>query len=195
MQAFLGIFPTKDILYDYKSFKLQLRKQKQNLRFVPAPDVHLTLKYLGPEVGERTIEELKNIIPNVLKEHKPFELSLSKIQLGFPHDKFPKVLNIMLAPSPELTQLVLDVEHALGGGRFKDLYAPKKDYIPHITIGRLHGNIHRKKIGEVNDAIERATWEGFGKVMPVTSIKLVHSDPAKDGYVYRELGEFQLTGK
>lgn len=195
MRAFIGIFLPKEIQYDFKSLKQQLRKQKRNLDFVPAPDVHLTIKYLGPAVEDSTVDELQNIIPNILRRHRPFDLTLGKIVLGFPHDRYPKILNISVEPSRRLENLVGDVENALAGGRFGDIYPTKRDYIPHITIARLHGNIHQKKIGEVEDALDRAIWEGEGKDIPVNSIRLIHSEKGKDGYIYRELGEFDLTGK
>jgi 2'-5' RNA ligase len=193
MRSFLGVFLPRDIQYDYKSFKQQLRKQKQNLDFVSAPDLHLTLKYLGPSVNASTIEEIKNIIPNVLRSHKFFELKISDIKLGFHHEKFPNVLNINYAPNTKLIRLVDDIEQALGGGRFRDILPPKRDYIPHTTIAKLHGNIHRKKINEVRDAVNNAGWEGTSKSISVNCIKLINSEKLKSGYIYREICEFTLS--
>jgi len=179
MRSFLGVFLPRDIQYDYKSFKQQLRKQKQNLDFVSAPDLHL--------------EEIKNIIPNVLRSHKFFELKISDIKLGFHHEKFPNVLNINYAPNTKLIRLVDDIEQALGGGRFRDILPPKRDYIPHTTIAKLHGNIHRKKINEVRDAVNNAVWEGNSKSISVNCIKLINSEKLKSGYIYREICEFTLS--
>jgi len=71
MRVFLGIFPPAEVVNDFRSFKQQLKKQKQNLRFVPAPDVHLSVKFLGTNVSQASAELVKDVIGNVLKTEKP----------------------------------------------------------------------------------------------------------------------------
>lgn len=195
MRVFLGVFLPKEIQTDFKTYKQQIRKLKKHLRFVPAPDLHLTFKFLGADVSEESVEQVKVIIENLVPKIKPFDIKFSNIQLGFERDKMPELLNITFEESEDLHHFVKEIEGSLGGGIFKDVYSPRRDFVSHVTIGRLHGNIHKKKINEVNEVLGRATWESLGKKLRIEKFALITSELGKDGPIYKTIAEFELKGK
>jgi 2'-5' RNA ligase len=192
MRSFIGIFLPEEIKQDFKDLKVQLRKQKQNVDFVSAPDAHLSLRFIGNSVSENSIEEIRSALHNVISDFNKFPIILSSLELGYPGEKFPKHLNISIKPNKDLDELYWAIEKALPGKHFRDIYTPQRDWIPHITIGRLHGNIHRKKIMEVEDAVNGAIWNGKDKSFTVEKLTLIRSEKVKDEFVYHVIDEFKL---
>lgn len=193
MRAFLGIFPSREIVDDFRLFKQQLKKQKQNLRFVPAPDMHLTVKFLGTSVSQASAEFVKDVIGNILKTKNPFDITIRTIRFGLPQDTKSRLLIAEIEESKELENLVERIDEELARKGLKDIYPRRRRFIPHITLAKIHGNYHSKKIQEINDAIDRATFESAGKAFTVNTVKMIHAEPVKDGQVYRVLKEYELT--
>lgn len=191
MRAFLGYFPNEEFKTAFKDLKQQLRKQKQNLRFVPAPDIHLTLKFLGADLFENTTDYVKDDVWNVVREHAPFDITISNVRFGFEKDRNPRVLNVSIVESEKLNNLVSDIETIVSRGKYPDLYPPR-DFRPHFTLARIHGNYHQKKVREIQEALAAANWTGAGITMKFNSFKLIESEQGKDGMVYRTLEEFTL---
>jgi len=193
MKVFLGVFPPVEIVNDFRSFKQQLKKQKQNLRFVPAPDIHLTVKLLGTNVSSSSVGVVQDVIGNVLKTQKPFDVTIKGVRYGLPQDTKSRLLIAEIEESLELENLVERIDAELARKDLKDIYPRRRRFIPHITLARIHGNYHKKKIQEINDAIDRAAFESAGKTFTVETIKMIHSEPVKDGQIYRTLKEYGFS--
>lgn len=192
MRTFLGIFPTEEITAIFRNYKQQLRKQKQNLKFVPAPDIHITLKFLGPDVSRETMNDLLPVFRNLFKKYEQFEIILSKVQFGFEHDAKPRILLVKIKENEEINELVRQIENLTPRKKYSDLYPPRGRFVPHFTLGRIRGNIHRKKINEIREAVGASNFEGAGKRMLVKNIRLINSVQGKEGMVYHTLEEFDL---
>jgi len=193
MRIFLGVFPPREIVDDFRSFKQQLKKQKQNLRFIPAPDIHLTVKFLGTNVSQASAGFVKDVIGNTLKTQTPFDVTIRDVRFGLPQDTKSRLLIAEIEESEELENLVERIDAELARKNLKDVYPRRRRFIPHITLARIHSNYHSKKIREINDAIDQAIFESAGRTFTVNMIKMINAEPVKDGQVYRVLKEYKLS--
>ena len=192
MRAFLGIFPPKEIAAVFRDYRQQLRKQKQNIAFVPAPDIHLSLKFLGPDVSEKSIADITEICRNIVGRYKPFEIELSDVRFGFGHASKPRILFASIVENKIVNELAGEIESAIPRLKFPDTYPPRGKFVPHFTLGRIRGNIHQKKIQEILDAVKQKPFEGKGMKFVVDTIRLVNSIKVKDGQRYEVVEEFRL---
>jgi 2'-5' RNA ligase len=105
------------------------------LRWVPPPNLHLTLRFLGP-VRREAVEAIERKLAAELAALRPFELEARGLG-GFPSLAEPRVLWIGVREEPALVALQQAIE-----GWLAELGFPREErpYRPHITIGRVTGN-------------------------------------------------------
>ena len=100
--------------------------------WVPAANLHLTLKFLG-SIGEELVEGVAGACRRVAARHPPFEAKA--IGLGaFPSLERPNILWVGVEPSPALSALQRDVEGAMVELGFDK---EERAYHPHVTVGRV----------------------------------------------------------
>ena len=68
--------------------ELQARLEEVPVRWVPANNIHLTLKFLG-DVSTKNLEVLKNLLETEVSTHESFEISVGGL------GAYPKVRNLM----------------------------------------------------------------------------------------------------
>lgn len=104
------------------------------VRWVPAANLHLTLKFLGP-VRREAVEAITAALPAALRGLRTFELEARGLG-AFPSNEAPRVLwiGVRAGEEPGLVALQQAVEQALAGLGFP---LEERPYRPHITIGRV----------------------------------------------------------
>jgi 2'-5' RNA ligase len=100
--------------------------------WVPAANIHLTLKFLG-SVGEEVVEGIAGACRRVAARHQPIEAKA--IGLGaFPSPQKPNVLWVGVEAPAALAALQREVEGAMIELGFDK---EERAYHPHVTVGRV----------------------------------------------------------
>ena len=159
-----------------------LRKADAAVRWVPARNLHLTLKFLG-DVAEARLEELYVGIRMATEGIEPFRITLTGLG-AFPNARRPRVLWIGMDVPEAMQRLYENIEKDLSRLHFPK---EKRRFSPHLTIGRVKGLRGMERLMSVVERTE------FGpETVSVARIVAMKSDLRPTGAVYAPLKEFAL---
>jgi 2'-5' RNA ligase len=105
-------------------------------RWVPEPQMHLTLAFLG-EVEERRLGDLEAALREVAGRHPPFEVPTTALGAS-PSPQAPRVLFLGAAPCDRLHALAADLQRQLAAAGFA---TDPKPFHPHLALARLSGKV------------------------------------------------------
>jgi 2'-5' RNA ligase len=100
--------------------------------WVPAANLHLTLKFLG-SIGDELVEGVVGGCKRVAARHLPIEARVAGLG-AFPSLERPNILWMAVEAPPALSALQRDVEMAMVELGFDKEERP---YHPHVTLGRV----------------------------------------------------------
>lgn len=161
-------------------------RARRAVRWVPASNMHLTLKFLG-EVSTGNVQALAQILKNEANRHARFELTIQGLG-AFPNLRHPRVIWVGTEGPAELAnmQKAIDAETRQLG-----YPAEERPFSPHLTLGRISQNAHPDEIAQVVRALSEMQVGMLGQV-PVERIHLFRSDLRPAGAVYTSLYDFAL---
>lgn len=161
---------------DNEYYFKEMQKQLPEATATYPSKFHLTLKFLGETDKKQEIIEK-------LKQAKLQEFTLKTTNIGvFPNENFIKVVWLGLENNEILTKLQKDIEESLAEFNFKKDY---NDFIPHITLARI------KFLSSAQDYMTKLKQITIKeKEFKITSFKLISSELAKEGPVYKDLASF-----
>jgi 2'-5' RNA ligase len=167
----------------------RLRPLSRAVAWVPTPNLHMTLQFLGEQPEER-LSEAGAALGEAAAGAAPFALTLHGLG-AFPGLERPRIIWVGVAQGAlEARALQSRVAAALGDRGFPPESRP---WHAHLTIGRVFDE--RRWRGEsrpgLREAITRLDSAAFGEV-PVASIALMRSDLHPSGARYSELRAFAL---
>jgi len=123
---------TRKIAEEVERHKAAMADAGFRVAWVPAANLHLTLKFLG-SIGEELVEGVTGACRRVAARHAPIEARA--IGLGaFPSLQKPSILWVGVEASPALSALQRDVEAAMVELGFDQ---EERAYHPHVTVGRV----------------------------------------------------------
>lgn len=168
----------------------QLKRPETNaVRWVPAKNIHLTIKFLG-DVSPANLEILKKILQSEVSRYRPFEVRVGGLG-AFPSIRRPRVVWVGVEAPPVLASLQRGIESEtirLG-------YAvEEREFSPHLTLGRVAHNATPDEVRAVADQITNIKVGDLG-VAVVDHVSLFRSDLQPGGAVYTPLFTTLLTGK
>ncbi|MBC6438979.1 MAG: RNA 2',3'-cyclic phosphodiesterase [Rhodospirillales bacterium] len=149
-------------------------------RWVPAENMHVTLRYLG-ELDGTLADDVCAVLTEI--EAERFELAIAGVN-RFGNRKDSHVLFTGLAPREPLKRLRDKIEIGLQRLGVK---ADERKYHPHVTLARLH-RAQPDRVGRFLEANGLMTSQPFG----VESFSLYESIRGSDGAVYREIERYGL---
>jgi len=163
------------------------RGRRGGVLWVPAENVHLTLKFLG-EVQYRLVPELKAAVAAVAGGAAPFDLSLAGAGC-FPSARAPRVIWVGVdRGADEATALAVAVERALAPLGFA---AEARPFRAHLTIGR----VKEEKSGAATCATKLKGLASFAAPPARTeALALMKSTLMPAGSAYDEVARFPLGG-
>ena len=189
IRAFIAI----DLPVDVQECLDQVSSQMQDqlvgipVRWVPAQNIHLTLKFLG-DVSLNNLDVLTEILQAEALSQRPLEIGIG--QMGaFPKIRRPRVIWIGVEAPQELIALQrgIDLQTARVG------YAPdKREFSPHLTLGRVSRNATPKEVSRIGDVLSEQKI-GFLGVARVRAVHLFRSDLQPGGAVYSKLFTAQFN--
>lgn len=190
MRLFLGIFPPKEVLDAFLSIQKDLSHYSKYLRFTQKNNIHLTLKFLGNDVGDIEMAQIMSIMNRQLKTKEGFNLKIKDIQYGFPGRRFPKILYVSVHRNSYFELLLKGVNEGLEKVESIEEYDYGRSQIFHFTLARTKKHVSREIILKIRNLLEKVKlWEGFR----VSSIDLVVSELKKEGPVYKKIKSFKLA--
>ena len=155
------------------------------VRWSPAHNIHVTLKFLG-DVPTTDIDKISKLLLAEAALITPFEARIAGLGV-FPSIKKPRVIWIGLDAPPVLSSLQERLEKGMAALGF----APEeRAFTPHLTLGRLAQNA---SAGEIRQLSEILAGELAAKRQPdlgsftANSLHLIRSDLRPDGAVYTRI--------
>jgi len=168
----------------------RLRPLSKAVAWVPAHNLHLTLRFLG----DQTEEQLADLVP-ALEEAASgvptFTLGLRGLG-AFPGLDHPRTLWVGVSDGvQEVQRLQARVAEAL---ERRGVPIEARAWLAHVTIGRVadEKRWRREGMAELRSAVTRGAATPFGS-MPVASIALMRSDLYTSGARYTGIASVPLS--
>lgn len=160
-----------------------IKTDKWDVKWVPAQNLHITLKFLG-SIPEGSVKEISERLSLVSSSNEQFSIRFFGTGI-FPDIKRPRVVWIDIINHDNLKRIQEEVEISLASSGFE---RDNKLFSPHLTIGRLRSL--RGKDALLKE-IEALKYRDFGNI-EVKKISLMRSDLKSAGAQYTVLAEFPL---
>lgn len=159
-----------------------VEKEYKNLpvKWVRQENLHLTLNFLGYILDENILNICESV-QKVSENINSFELQFTGAELG-PSSEMKKMIWVAGEKSGEISELKYQLDRALGF-----FIREKKDFRPHITLGRIQKDKWKKIHPE--PSVERS----FSFSVPVSSVEIFESKFEKGRRVYYVLESFALN--
>lgn len=182
IRAFIAIDLCAPIQEKIAAITNQLQKTcGPAVHWVPAKNIHLTLKFLG-DVSPTNLDLLKKIIASESARQKTFELTISGLG-AFPSPSRPRVIWVGVQAPPTLMALERGIEaetQRLG------YTAEDRPFSPHLTLGRVTHNANPQEVRQVAEGLQKMQVGDLGSYT-VDVVKLFRSDLQPGGAVYTPL--------
>jgi len=191
IRCFAAILLSEDVREAVASAVEPLRGLSRAVAWVPAANLHFTLRFLGNQDQDglaRAVEALGEAAGAT----PPFTLALHGMG-GFPGLERPRILWVgATAGALEARALQGRLDDALdrrGFGR------EDRPWHPHVTVGRVFDNRRWQQDRglALRGGMAGLATRGFG-AFPVSRISLMRSDLLPGGARYRELAQIALGG-
>jgi len=152
------------------------------IRWTKPRNLHITLEFLG-YVNNEELFEISKTIKEVASKQQPFSINLSKICYGPPKKMPPRMIWAVGEKSPQFTALKDDLKKSL-------LSSEKREFFPHITLGRIRQWEWRRIEPEERPEME----EEINLTFSVNSVEVMESELKKGGAEYAILESRELGG-
>jgi len=183
LRVFIAIELSSEISQrlDQVSAELKKRMPVNAVRWVPARNIHLTLKFLG-DVSSTHLDSLQKMIQAACGNYAPFDISVGNLG-AFPSMHRPRVIWVGITAPETLPAVQQSIE--LGASHL-DYPAEDRPFSPHLTLGRLSRNAapaEQQQIGQVLSGYNI----GFLGAMRVEAVHLIRSELSPGGARYSRL--------
>jgi 2'-5' RNA ligase len=169
------------------SHQLQNQAGAKAVRWVPAKNIHLTLKFLG-EVSSNNLELLTKILQTEVTRHHCFEIVVGGLG-AFPSIHRPRVIWIGVEAPLALHSLQRSIESEtirLG-------YTPEeRPFSAHLTLGRVSHNASPEEVRTIGNTLT-SMQVGLLGTARVERVRLFRSDLEPGGAVYTPLNTIPLA--
>jgi 2'-5' RNA ligase len=178
--------PIQDAL-DRVSHDLQSHQAAGVVRWVPAKNIHLTLKFLG-EVSSNNLELLVKILQSEITRQRCFEIQVSELG-AFPSIHRPRVIWVGVQAPPALLALQRSVEVETIRLGYS---AEERPFSAHLTLGRVSHNATPEDVRTIGTILASAKVGSLGTAS-VERVRLFRSDLEPGGAVYTPLYTIPLS--
>ena len=157
--------------------------ESSNIKFVEVENIHLTLKFFG-EIDNTRIEQITDIVNQSIKDKETYTIKVVNIG-AFPNIYNPRVIWTGIKDKNNTTvELIEELDKKFNKIGFKK----EKNYVPHITIGRVISISDKEKLTQT---LKKLNKKYHGK-MEVKKIYLKSSKLTPNGPIYKNIKEFNL---
>ena len=189
LRAFIAIELPKNTLDAIEKQTARLREILGNdiIRWVPAQNMHLTLKFLG-DIATSHVDFLKQLITREANSHPQFNLQLGGLG-AFPNSKRPRLLWIGINAPADLVSLQKSIESGTSRLGYEQ---EERAFSPHLSIGRVRQNIGPPEQQKIRTALDTIQLGNIGTAR-VDSVHLYRSDLQPSGSIYTKLFSAPLS--
>jgi 2'-5' RNA ligase len=153
-----------------------LRAAADAIKWVAAPSLHLTVKFIG-EWDESAVDDVRAAIARAVARHAPFEVETTAVG-AFPNFRRPRVVWVGMTGEAKLRALAGDVDRLcvpLG------ISAETRPFQPHLTLGRAKREL---RPAEAKALAAVAGEERPRRAFPVRTVDLMSSELGPGGSRY-----------
>ena len=183
IRSFLAIELDEELVPKILDVQKEFKKTNANIKYVPSQNMHFTLKFFG-NIDLDMVEDISSAVEKVIKNYSSFDLNIKNCGC-FPNKKVIKVLWLGLEEGSPIKDLQKDLDKEFRKLGFKK----EKNFISHLTIGRVKSPKNKK---EVREAIEKLENIEIGQ-MSVSKICLKKSTLTPQGPIYEDIKVFELN--
>ncbi len=162
---------------------------RRAVRWVPAANIHLTLKFLG-EIPKANIPSLVDMLEVETARSAAFNFIIEGTG-AFPNTRRPRVIWAGASAPSELLSLQHGIESA---ARRLGYPAEDRPFSPHLTLGRMAQRAQPEEIEQVTHALETARIGQIAAVR-INQVHLFSSHLRPSGPIYTSLHSFPLPDK
>ncbi len=182
VRSFLAIELKEDLVPKILDVQKEFKKTNANIKYVPCENMHFTLKFFG-NIDEEMIGDISDSVEKVIKNYSSFDLNIKNCGC-FPNKNVIKVLWLGLEEGSPIKSLQKDLDNG-----FKKLgFKKERNFISHLTIGRVKSPKNKK---EIKNTIEKLENIEIGQ-MTVSKICLKKSTLTPQGPIYEDIKVFEL---
>lgn len=182
LRAFIALEIPASIQESIQQQTAGLRKAANSLvRWVPAENLHLTLKFLG-DVSSTSLQFVTQMLSREASQYPGFSMQVGGLG-AFPSARRARVLWIGIRAPETLSAL----QRSLDSAAARLGYPPEdRPFSPHLTIGRVKQTATPTDLQRIQAALEAAAIGPLGKA-DVSAVHLIKSDLKPTGSVYTRL--------
>jgi len=181
-RLFIAINIPESIKNNIYDFTTALLKEEKYIKIVSAPNIHITLKFLG-NININKIKKIEKAINNTADVFKKFEYQIMGKINAFPNLKSARVVFLEVGyGSKQISEIYNELENNLSKIKIRK---EKRKFFTHITIARIK---NKKNIEWLinNHKIDTADQ------LSCSSITLFESQLKPHGAEYTIINEFGL---
>jgi 2'-5' RNA ligase len=164
-----------------------VRDATSAVKWVAAPALHITLKFLG-EQNESVVADLTHALETVGRQHGPLHVALTAMG-AFPNFRRPRVVWVGMTCQDALRALARDIDQAfvpLG------IAAEGRTFQAHLTLGRVKREMTAQEAATLADAAHAFRPAG---VFAVQTIDLMRSELGPGGSRYSVMAAVPLHAR
>ena len=187
IRAFIAIGLPRELKADIGKISSALSNQVPGVRWVPAENLHLTLKFLG-DIEEAVIPDIQAILNQITPRHLPIICKFGGLGV-FPNFQRPRIIWLGVTEgSDQIEGLADDLSRELSGLGFKP---EKRGFTPHLTLGRVKKGVQTAQLRKLIEAEEEKTErlnDSHG-LLNINMLLLQKSILTSKGAIYHILSE------
>jgi len=185
MRIFIAVEIPKPVKEKISQIQQELKGEVAKIKWVNPELVHFTLKFLG-EISEEGLKKVKEVTLQIARESNPFTLNIKGMGV-FPSYSSPRVIWMGVDKGKEaIGKLAEKLDKNLSKEGF---IKEKREWVPHLTIGRVKFLREKGKLKELICSREKIE---IGEVK-VKSLSIIQSHLTSKGSIYKTLGEFHFA--
>jgi 2'-5' RNA ligase len=189
LRAFIAIEipPNIQAAIEKQTARLRQALGNETVRWIPAQNMHLTLKFLG-DIASSHVDFLKQLLTREATLHSQFDLQIGGLG-SYPTSRRPRILWVGLHIPAELVALQKSIETGTTRLGYEQ---EERDFAPHLTIGRVRQNASPADLPKIRAAMDNIQLGNIGTAR-VDSVHLFKSELQPNGSVYTKLFSAPLS--
>jgi 2'-5' RNA ligase len=187
MRTFLALVPSEAEQARLADAAAGLRDAGFPVRWVPAGNVHLTLKFLG-EVSEERVREVCSAVDGAAAGVGPFKMAVGRFG-AFPSLRRPQVIWVGVELDSTLGSLQESVEEALASLGFP---REERRFRPHMTLGRARKRVSPNEFRGLDDLVSRMEYHDAFRIR---SVDVMSSRLMPQGAIYDAVHSSNLESR
>ena len=155
IRSFLAIELDQELVPKILDVQKEFKKTNANIKYVPSKNMHFTLKFFG-NIDLDMVEDIADAVNKVIKNYSSFDLNIKKCGC-FPNKNVIKVLWFGLDEGSPIINLQKDLDKEFRKLGFKK----ERNFISHLTIGRVKSPKNKKEIRQTIEKLENIEIGNF----------------------------------